>query len=109
MPPVQHVTFDELPGSCVEEVISQEIGARHRQRHDILQLIPEAKCPSGLVVARSRPEAAAQRLVQQPTIHHYVERIVRRLDPDGVQRVVPTATDLGQTRISRREVTEHSG
>src|SRR5215475_208171 len=109
MPPVQHVTFDELPGGGVKEVVSQDVGPRHRQRHDVLQLIAEAECASGLVVPSSRPEAAAERLVQQPTIHHHIERIVRRLYPDRAQRVVPTSTHLGQTRVGRGEVAEYSG
>src|SRR5262245_61407672 len=39
MPPVEDVTLDELARSRAKQVISQEIGPRHRQRHDVLQLI----------------------------------------------------------------------
>ena len=57
-------------------------GAAEKQRHHVLQLIAEAERAARLVIAGARPDAARQRLIEQPAVHQHVERIVRRAHLD---------------------------
>ena len=56
------------------------------QRHRVLQLVAEAERAAGLVEAAARPQAAGQRLVEQPAVGQHVERRVGRLDLDRAER-----------------------
>ena len=67
----------------------QRSGPRVEQRQHVLQLIAEAERAARLVRAAARPDAAAQRLVEQPAIDDQVERIVWRLHLHGAERLVP--------------------
>ena len=99
MPPVLHVALDELPAGREHEVLAQEIGATERQRHDVLDLVAEANGPPGLIETRSSPQARADRLVEQPAVHHEIERVIRSTDLDGTEGVVPERIDLRPRRL----------
>ena len=94
MPPVLNVALGELPSRCAQHVLAGEIGPRKRQGHDVLQLIAESEGAPGLIVPCTRPEAAAHILVQQPSVHQDVERVVRRLDLDRTERALPGRVHL---------------
>src|SRR5258705_12244538 len=89
MPPVLQVAFDELPAGCPQQVFTGQIWASQGQRHDILQLIPEAISTAWLVIASTRPDTAADVLVDEPAVHQRIERIVRCADANGIQRSIP--------------------
>ena len=94
------VAFGELPRRRAQEVLPGEVRPGEQKRQRVLQLIAEAERTARLGVARPRPDAAAQGLIEQPPVHHHVERIVRRLHLDPAQNLVPAsesaiASDLG--------------
>src|SRR4030095_6834453 len=60
-----------------------------QQRQHILQLIAEPESSAGLVRTAPAPDPTTECLVQQPPIHQEIERIVRRLDLDRAENVVP--------------------
>ena len=100
VPPVLHVAFDELPCRGAQQVLARKVRTRERQRHHVLQLIAKAVCAAGLVVSAARPEPAADRLIQQPAVDQRVERIVRRMHLDRVERGVPRALEPASARPS---------
>ncbi len=51
------------------------------QRHRVLQLVAETERAAGLVVAAARPEAARERLIEQPAVGQHVERRIGRFAP----------------------------
>ena len=55
----------------------------------VLQLIAEAEGAAGLVVAAACPEAAGQRLVEEPAIGQHVQGRIRRLDLHGAEGALP--------------------
>jgi hypothetical protein len=73
MPPVLDVSFDELSRRGTQEMIPTKIRLRVQERKHILQLISKAERAPWLVWAAPRPDAAAQVLIQQPSVHNQVE------------------------------------
>ena len=64
-----------------QDVLARDLRRGMQQRQHVLQLIAEAVGAAGLVIAGAAPDAAGQRLIHQPPVHHRVERIVRRAAP----------------------------
>ena len=64
---------------------------RVQHRQNILQLIAETKCSTRLIRPAATPDSAAQRLVREPAIDDQIEGVVRRLDLNNAQCVVPQA------------------
>ena len=95
MPPVLHVALAELPRGREQELLAQQLRPDDAERHHVLELVAEAEGAAGLVVAGARPEAAGQRLVQQPAVHHHVERVVGRPHLHGAEQLVPALAHLG--------------
>ena len=62
---------------------------REEKRQHVLQLIAEAVSAAWLIERPSRPDAAADVLVQQPAVDEHVERVVGGPHPDSVERVIP--------------------
>ena len=102
MPPVLDVAFDELPRRGQQQMRAAEIRPRVEQRQHVLQLIAEAERAARLVRAAPRPDAAAERLIQQPAIHDQVERVVRRAGPGSRRACRP------RTRAARRATSSTS-
>ena len=90
-PPMLHVAFDELPRGGAQQMRARQSGPRHAERHHVLQLIAEAVGAAGLVEAGARPQAARQRLVEQPAVQHDVHRAVRRPHLHGAEQSRPSA------------------
>src|SRR5208283_2070193 len=67
-PPMLDIAFDELSRSGAQEMLAGQVGPRCRERHAVLQLIAEAIGAAGLIESGPRPDAAAQRLVEQPAV-----------------------------------------
>ncbi len=73
VPPVLHVSLEELARGCMEQMGTQEVGPREAERHRILKLIAEAERSARLVEGGSGPEPATEVLVHQPAVHQHVE------------------------------------
>ncbi len=89
MPPVLHVALDELAARAAQQVLAQERGLGVHQRHRVLQLVAESEGAARLVVAAARPQAARERLVQQPAVGQHVDRGIRRVDLHVAERALP--------------------
>ena len=76
------------------------------QRHHVLQLVAEAEGAARLVVAAARPQAAGQRLVEQPAVGQQVERRVGRFDLHGAERVLPVVRAPLRARRARPTAAE---
>ena len=62
-------------------------GPRVEQRQHVLQLIAETECAARLIRTAARPDAAAERLIEQPAVHDQIERVVRRAGPGSAPSV----------------------
>ena len=89
MPPVLHVAFEELARRAAQQVLARERGSACTSAIDVLQLVAEAEGAARLVVAAARPQAAGQRLVEQPAVGQHVEGAVGRLDLHRAERALP--------------------
>jgi hypothetical protein len=69
------------------------------ERHAVLELVAEAVGAARLVEGRPRPDAAGDRLVEQPAVQHDVHRPVRRADLDGAEHLAPVRGDVGEDGI----------
>ena len=83
------VAFEELMGGRAEEMAARDVGPRRDEREHVLELVAEAERAAGLVEARARPHARAERLVQQPPVHEDVEGVVGRVHLHRFQDLVP--------------------
>ena len=97
-----HVAFLELPRSRAQQVGAGDLGANGGQRHAVLQLVPEAVGPAGLIERRARPDAAGERLVQEPAIQHEIHRARWRAHPQRAQHAIPELRDTGQHGVQIR-------
>ncbi len=93
VPPVLHVSFDELMRGRLQDVFPGQLAPRSDQRDDVLQLVAEAVCAAGLIERRPRPHPAGQRLIDQPVVQHDVHRSIRRAHLDRSLGVVPIVSD----------------
>ncbi len=59
MPPMLHITLLELPGGRRQDQIAGYFRLSVKQGQDILQLVPIAVRPAGLIEARTSPDPAA--------------------------------------------------
>ena len=79
-----------------------ELRRRVEERQRILQLVAEAERSARLVERGSAPDPAGQRLVEQPVIHHEVERAVGRLHLQVAVQFLPLLRDGMQLAIECR-------
>ena len=93
MPPVLDVALDELAARRQQQVLAVQIGPAVAERHHVLQLITEAVGAAGLVEPGAGPQTRRDVLVQEPPVHHQVERVVRCAHLDGTEDVVPQRLD----------------
>jgi hypothetical protein len=94
---VLDVALDKLAARGPEEMFAGYRWADRGERHAVLQLVPEAIGAAGLVETRSRPDAAGERLVDEPAVEHDVHRPVRRLDLDCADDLIPKSTERGKS------------
>ena len=90
-PPMLHVALDELPRRSAKQMFARQIGPSGGERHAILQLVAKTIGAAGLIEGRARPDAAGERLIEQPAVEHDVHRPIGRLDDDSAQRRLPKA------------------
>ena len=95
-----YIAFFELPGRATQQMFARQIRPRSDERHAILQLIAKSISAARLIEGRTRPDAAGQRLIQQPAIEHDVHGAVGRLDRDGVKHAAPEVSDFGEGRVA---------
>ncbi len=89
-----HVSFDELPGSGLQDHLSRDIRRGIDKRQRILQLVAKAIRAARLIQSGSPPDPAAQRLIEQPAIHHEIHGQHRRLDLNCGQEAIPPLASL---------------
>src|ERR1019366_8229923 len=89
MPPVLHVTLEELALGATDQLLACEPRCRMDQRHGVLQLIAETVGATGLIIPTTAPEPAGQCLIDQPAVGQYVQRWIRRLHVHRAQGAVP--------------------
>ena len=95
-PPVLHIALRKLPGCRVQQMCAHPCGLGQRHRHPVLQLIAKAVCAAGLIECRAGLDAAGQRLIGQPAVHHDVHGAVRGRHLDGAGDRLPMRLDLCQ-------------
>jgi hypothetical protein len=99
MPPVLHIALDELPRGGALLVGAGQLRLRGGERQHVLQLIAKAEGAARLVEAGAGPDAARQRLIEQPAIDQQVEGRIRRRDLDRAEQRVPV-TPTSRSRPS---------
>ena len=82
-----------------ENVRARQFRRRIEKRHRILQLIAEAERAARLIERGAPPEAAAQRLVQQPAIEQQIGREQRRVHLQRAEHRVPPVRGLQRARF----------
>ena len=95
-PPVLHIALRKLPGCRMQQMRTHPCGLGQRHRHPVLQLIAKAVCAAGLIECRAGLNAAGQRLIGQPAVHHDVHGPVRGRHLDGADDRLPMRLDLCQ-------------
>jgi len=68
VPPVLDVALDELTRRRAQDLRARDLGRGVDERHHVLQLVAEAVGAAGLIEGRACPDAAGQRLIQQPAV-----------------------------------------
>ncbi len=101
-PPVLHVAFRKLARRRPQQMLARQGRAGDGERHAVLQLVAKAVRAARLIEARTRPDPARQRLVQQPAVQHQIHRAVRCLDLDRAERLVPERRHGGEYRVEIR-------
>src|SRR6185436_14531786 len=79
----------ELTRCAPEQMLPHERRFGVDKRHHVLQLIAETERSARLVVAAARPQAARDRLVEQPPVGEDVDRRVGRVYLYRAERVLP--------------------
>ena len=97
-PPMLHVALDELARRGAQQLLARHLGLRHAERHHILKLVAKAVSAARLIERRTRPDAAGERLIEQPTVQQDVHRTVRRRHLNRAKRVIP---ETGRPRQER--------
>src|SRR6186713_57833 len=93
MPPVLDVTLFELMRGSAQNVGAGDVGRCIDEGKTILKLIAESQCSAGLINRRTTPDAAAQRLIEQPAIQDKVCCGCRRLDLQRSEQPIPSFTN----------------
>ena len=83
MPPMLHVALLELARRGLQNHLPGDLRQTVDEGHHVLQLVAEAEGAARLIERRSPPDAATERLVQQPVVDEHVEGAVGRVDFDG--------------------------
>src|SRR6266568_2252121 len=73
-PPMLNIAFDELPSGGAQEMFSRHRRSRQRKCRSVLKLVAETISAARLIKRRSRPQAAGERLIEQPAVEHDVHR-----------------------------------
>ncbi len=102
MPPVLHVSFEELPGRGRQNVRSRKVRREVKERERILQLIAISERAARLVQRGAAPESAAQRLVGQPAIQQKIDGEQRGAYLQRSESIVPPATRFRQRLLHLR-------
>src|SRR6266496_5155283 len=108
MPPMLHVAFFELVAAGEKDLFAGDGRAAIDERHHVLQLIAEAKCSSGLMEGRTRPDAARQSLIKQPAVQHCVHCRIRSLYFNRAEKIIPVCEDAFKRLVDVSSITEFS-
>ena len=98
-PPVLDVALGELAAGGADQMLACQRRADRGQRHAVLKLVAESVGAARLIEGGPRPDAAGERLIEQPTVQHDVHRPVGRLDLHRAEDVLPMGAHLIQHRV----------
>ena len=73
VPPVEHVPLHELMRGVEQDLLAGEPRPEGHERGRILELIAEPVRAARLVEGGAPPDAAGQRLIGEPAVHHEIE------------------------------------
>ena len=90
MPPVLNVAFDKLPRGRAQQMLARDFAVGDAQRHHVLELVAETVRAAQLIKRRARPDAARQRLIEQPAIHQHIHGRIGRGDLHGARACRPS-------------------
>src|SRR5678815_5186006 len=96
MPPVLNIALAELPTRAPQKLFAKHAGLRMNECRRVLQLVAEAERATRLVIAATRPHAARERLIDEPSVRKRVEWCIRCRDLDRPERSLPVTRDLLQ-------------
>ena len=96
VPPVLDVSLTELMCRGAKQLCAREVRSSKDQRKHVLQLIAESVRAARLIERRPSPDAARQRLIEEPAVQHQIERPVGGANLHRSQQVVPVAARLLQ-------------
>src|SRR3990172_12720091 len=96
MPPVLDVTLYELARGGPQYLRACHVSLRHGERHHVLELIAKAIGAAGLIKRRSRPDAASERLIEQPAVEHNVHSPIRCGHLNRAKNVIPVLHNRAQ-------------
>ena len=96
------IAFLKLSRCAEQEVLAHKMRLGVDERHRILKLVAETEGAPRLIVSAPRPQTARERLVQEPAVRQYVERLVRRLHMHSAECVLPVLPDRFERTRARR-------
>src|SRR4029077_20044611 len=99
MPPMLDVTLDELVRGRAQQMLARHCAFCQGQGHHILELVAEAISSAQLIERRASPNAAAERLIQEPTIQHQIQIVFGCGDLNRTENVVPSANYVAQDLV----------
>jgi hypothetical protein len=102
VPPVLDIALDELAARGPNEMLAGDVAPGDCQGHHVLELIAKAVGTPGLIESGAGPDAAAERLIEEPAVQHDVHGAVGSADLDGPEHVVPLGLDRVQREIEVR-------
>src|ERR1700693_967369 len=99
MPPMLNVTLGELMSGAEQHLLASDRSFRDGKGHHVLQLIAETVSAAQLIESGSRPNAAGERLIEQPAIQNYVHAFVGSVYLHCAERVVPLVKDVPENLV----------
>ena len=108
VPPVLHISFNELPGRRAEDLLPGELGGGVDEGHDILKLVAKSVGAARLVKRGPGPEPATDHLVQQPSIQEQIEGGIGCVNLDGLEDAIPLSARLLECNLGLARFPEPS-
>ena len=100
------IAFHELPSGRAQNMVARDIGRGMHEGHHILQLVAEAVSAARLIKRGAAPEAAAERLINQPAIEQKICRKLGRFHFDRAQDPIPPAAGFLKCCFDVRGIAE---
>ena len=99
-----HVAFLELMTAREQNLFARNVRKAVDQRHYVLQLIAKTKRAARLIERSAGPDAARQRLIEQPTIEHRIHGLVGGSDFNRTQNLIPVVQHILERRVDSSRI-----